>query len=487
MAPDVDVVVVGFGPVGVTLSGMLARRGVRVLAIERDTDIFPLPRAAHLDAEVMRILQDLGCADRVAPALTANKGMDFLTADRQVLLSMRSGTGPTRSGWSPSSFFHQPGLEVPMREAAVAHGAEVRLGTEVASITDHGDHVLVELQDGSSVSASFLVGCDGARSTVRRQLGVTMHDLQFEEPWLVLDLLLHEGTPEPTDVAFQMCDPARPHTVVPMPPPRFRFEFMLLPGEDPTHISSESVVRSLLSAWVDPDGVTVERSAVYTFHGLIARDWRVGRVMLAGDSAHQMPPFLGQGMCSGMRDAANLAWKLAAVVHGTSPLELLDTYQTEREPHVRAIVESAVNFGRLICTTDAAAAAERDRNMLAARAAGGGNVGGNGGHALAEGVLVAAGGRTALQPMVGGTRLDDLIGPGFAVLLRTPQHADHDGLSFWQRLGAKVFDAESTPEIGEVLDSAAADAAVVRPDRYVAWVGERLTVPGEAAAALLTR
>ncbi|MEY4175235.1 MAG: hypothetical protein RI900_2400 [Actinomycetota bacterium] len=486
MTPHYDVAVVGFGPVGVALSGLLARRGLRVLAIDRDTDIFPLPRAAHLDAEVMRILQDLGCADTITPALLTNQGMDFVTADRQVLLSMRS-PAQARSGWPPSSFFFQPNVERPMRDAAAAHGASLRLGVEVVSVHDDGNLVHLDLADGSSVSATFVVGCDGARSSVRKHLGVTMHDLQFEEPWLVLDLLLHDGTPLPTEVALQVCDPARPHTLVPMPPPRFRFEFMLLPGDDPVQIASDGAARELLSAWLDPSGVTIERSAVYTFHGLIAHRWRQGRVLLAGDAAHQMPPFLGQGMCSGIRDAANLAWKLERVVLGGAPIELLDTYQAEREPHVRTIVESAVGFGRLICTTDAAVAAERDRNMLAARAAGGGNAGGSGGPPLPEGPLVAAGGRTALQPEADGIRLDDLLGPGFGVLLRTRQHASADALGFWLEQGAVVLDAETNPAVGTVLDDLDADAAVLRPDRYVLWVGAALSGVTDEVASLLTR
>lgn len=463
---DHQVVVVGFGPVGVTVAGLLARRGVDVLAIDRDTEIFSLPRAAHLDSEVMRVLQDLGCADAVAPALVENEGMDFLTADRQVLLRMR-GRGDTASGWASSNFFHQPSLEAPMREAAIAAGAQVRLGIGVEAVHDLGDHVRIHLADGSSVTARYVVACDGARSLVRKQLGISMDDLGFEEPWLVLDTVLHPTTPLPTAVALQVCDPSRPHTLVPMPPPRFRFEFMVLPGDDPDELASESFARLLMSAWLDPAGVDIERSAVYTFHGLIATEWRRGNVLLAGDAAHQMPPFLGQGMCSGIRDAANLAWKLERVLRGSAADVLLDTYQAEREPHVRRIVESAVGFGRLICTTDHEVAAARDQNMLAARAAGGGEVGRTAGPGLPEGALVVAEGQPSLQPTVNGQRLDDIVGPGFSVLRRT---ADAD-VSAWDDLDAVILDADTTPAISTVLDSLGAEVAVIRPDRYVMWTG----------------
>ncbi|MFZ4719894.1 MAG: bifunctional 3-(3-hydroxy-phenyl)propionate/3-hydroxycinnamic acid hydroxylase [Ilumatobacteraceae bacterium] len=482
---DVDVVVVGFGPVGTTLSALLARRGLRVLAVDRDTELFPLPRAAHIDHEIMRILQEVGCADAVAPATIINAGMDFLAADRQVLLSMRPPV-TTPSGWPASTMFHQPGLEQPMRDAAVASGIATRLGTAVTAVVDRGDHAVVGLEDGSEVTAAIVVGCDGARSSVRKQLGIEMDDLQFEEPWLVLDLVLHDGVEPPASVALQVCDPARPHTLVPMPAPRFRFEFMLLPGEDPAAINTPDTIRSLLAAWIDPDQVTIERSAVYTFHGLIAQRWRQGRVLLAGDAAHQMPPFLGQGMCSGMRDAANLAWKLDRVVRGFSPVELLDTYQAEREPHVRTIVELAVSFGRLICTTDAAVAAERDAGMLAARAAGGGTAEGGTSPTLPDGPLVAPGGTQVHQPEVDGVRLDDLIGDRFAVLVRHAALASGDAADWWRAFGAVVLDAEAHPTLIEALDAGGADTVIVRPDRYILAAGSALTVPSPEALALLT-
>ena len=473
---EADLAIIGFGPVGCTLAALAARRGLRVVVLERDVDLFALPRAAHFDGEIARILQEVGCIDEIAPAVRVNAGMDFLTADRQVLLSMRSAsTSP--SGWPGSQLFFQPGLERPLRAAAIRHGADVRLGTTVVSIGQTDDVVELGLDDGSTVRAAWVVACDGARSTARRLLGVTMDDLQFEEPWLVLDLILHPGAPEPCTVTLQVCDPARPHTLVPMPAPRFRFEFMLLPGEDPEWIQRPAVMNELLAAWVDPATVTVERAAVYTFHGLIAQQWRSGRVLLAGDAAHQMPPFLGQGMCSGMRDAANLAWKLDAVVHGAHPA-LLDTYQAERDPHVRSIIESAVGFGRLICTTDSAVAAGRDQSMLAARAAQTPEQReqrNDGAPMPALGVsplVLDGGGRPAVQLTVDGTRFDDLVGQRFAVVARADHLLRGAAVEAWADLGAVLLTGYD-----DLLDRAGGDVAVVRPDRYLLAVGPTCPPP----------
>jgi 3-(3-hydroxy-phenyl)propionate hydroxylase len=473
---DADLAIIGFGPVGCTLAALAARRGLRVVVLERDVDLFALPRAAHFDGEIARILHEVGCMDEIAPAVRVNAGMDFLTADRQVLLSMRSApTSP--SGWPASQMFHQPGLERPLRAAAIRHGADVRLGTTVVSIDHDEQAVALGLDDGSTVQAAWVVACDGARSTARKLLGVTMDDLQFEEPWLVLDLILHPGTPEPSAVALQVCDPARPHTLIPMPAPRFRFEFMLLAGEDPEWIQRPEVMNELLAAWVDPATVTVERAAVYTFHGLIAQQWRSGRVLLAGDAAHQMPPFLGQGMCSGMRDAANLAWKLDAVVHGADPA-LLDTYQAERAPHVRSIIESAVGFGRLICTTDPAVAANRDESMLAARAAQTPkqheqrNDGAPMPALGASPLVLDGGGRPAVPVTVDGTRFDDVVGQRFAVVARSEHLLRGAAVEAWADLGAVLLTGYD-----DLLDRAGGEVAIVRPDRYLLAVGPTCSSP----------
>ncbi len=463
----------GFGPVGATTAGLLAGRGLDVVVIDRDTEVYPLPRAAHFDQEIMRIVQELGAIDDVQPSTRPLPGMDFLTADRQVLLSMRSGSR-TRSGFPASVLFHQPGFDQALRDHAVRLGAQARLGAELTAIHQHDDRVVTHLRDGTTIESSWVVACDGARSAVRKALGTTMDDLHFEEPWLVLDLVMADGVAPPSEVCLQVCDPARPHTLVPMPSPRFRFEFMLLPGEDPQWIQRPEVMLDLMSSWVDPSTVTIERCAVYTFHGLIADRWRDGRVLLAGDAAHQMPPFLGQGMCSGMRDSANLAWKLAKVVRGESSDALLDTYQAEREPHVRSIVEAAVGFGRLICTTDVAAAAARDDSMLAARAAAadGPAVTDDGDGLMpplvAGSLVLDGGGVQSVQVLLDGARSDDVVGDRFTVVVRSPR-AISPAVDAWSAAGAVVVDASVDTAWVATLDafSPPADVAVVRPDRYV--------------------
>ncbi len=472
---DCDVAIIGFGPVGATLAGLLAVRGVRTVIVDREHEIYPLPRAAHVDHEILRIVQELGCADEMLAHMRPNLGMDFLTADHQVLLSMRS-PGITTLGWPASVFINQPLFEAQLRQAVARLGAVTRLGSGVAAIDTIGEgpdeHVRLTLEDGSTTTARYVVGCDGARSFTRRALGIGSHDLQFEEPWLVVDLVIDQPVATLPEFALQVCDPARPHTLVPMPAPRFRFEFMLLPGEDPAAMQAPEAVAALTSGWLPEGAATLERSAVYTFHGLIAVNWRVGRVLLAGDAAHQTPPFLGQGMCSGMRDAANLAWKLHAVLHGADPA-LLDTYQQEREPHVRFIVQAAVDFGRLICTLDPVAAAARDDSMLAARAVApeaqdtsqGVPMPPLSGPAIGDG-----GGRPSYQPVIVERRLDDLVGSRWLAITRG---ATDEAADWWQQRGAAVLTALDHPELAALLDvvtaadGTAAQAVVVRPDRYV--------------------
>jgi 3-(3-hydroxy-phenyl)propionate hydroxylase len=453
-----DVAIVGFGPVGTALATLLARRGHRVIAYDRDIDVHPLPRAAHIDDEILRILQAMGCADDCVGEMCENLGMDFLNADRELLLRFESpGEGP--SGWPASLFIHQPTFDRRLRAAAVDAGVDVRLGQEVTTLDE--------------LDAQWIVGCDGARSMVRREMGAELDDLGFEESWLVVDLLVPDDHAQLPDRALQVCDPSRPHTLVPMPGSRFRFEFMLLPGEDPTDIQRSERVDELLSSWIDPELVEVERGAVYVFHGLIAKQWRKGRMLLAGDAAHQMPPFLGQGMCSGLRDAANLAWKLDLVLRGHASNALLDTYQTEREPHVRVIVEAAVSFGRMICTLDHDEAAARDAALLE-----------HGPQTRREspampGTLMPQG-RARADGRVG--RFDDVVGNGWRLIADTTGPPDLGSAQAWfETIGGRtlVIDADFDDIDGTYrafLRQRDARAVLQRPDFGVFGTGEAETL-----------
>ena len=230
----------------------------------------------------------------------------------------------------------------------------VHLGHEVASVDD--------------LDARYVVGCDGARSLVRQAIGSRHLDLGLHQPWLVVDLLCDPTSPRVKalpDYTVQLCDPMRPMTVVNVGGDRRRWEIMLMPRDDPARLTDPDVFWPMMTRWLGPDDARLERAAVYTFHSVVQEGWRKGRLLLAGDSCHQTPPFLGQGMCAGMRDAANLAWKLVAIVKDDAPDTLLDTYESERLPHVRTFIDLAVRLGAVLQETDRAAAAARDRRFEA--------------------------------------------------------------------------------------------------------------------------
>jgi len=257
--------------------------------------------------------------------------------------------------------FHQPSLDALLEQRAIALGVDIRRGCAVTDFSQHHEVVAVAVDDGSVVDGRYLVGCDGANSTVRSLLGVPMTELGFFYDWLIIDVVLHDDRVfDPLNV--QICDPARPTTVVSGGPGRRRWEFMRLEHETLEELDARAW--ELLQPWdVGPDNATVERLAVYSFAARFAAQWRHGRVLLAGDAAHQMPPFAGQGMCAGIRDAANLAWKLDLVLTGKAPDGLLDSYDQERVPSARQAIEFSIELGKVICVPDPAEAAARDAAM----------------------------------------------------------------------------------------------------------------------------
>ena len=444
----VDVAIVGGGPVGVSMSIALSTLGVTNVILERETAAYPLPRAIVMDAEIHRSMIRHGLGDELAACLSPMKAADFVDADGVRLMGIELAE-IRLFGLPVVSRHYQPELEAVLRHAAQQRGAALRLGVAVTSVAEQHDRVCIECDDGTTVEASWLVGCDGASSTVRKAIGISLEDLGFDQDWLVVDLLVPEkrdsGLP---DVTRQVCDPRRPTTLVSGHGDYYRFEFQLQPNEIPAEMRSNERVWQLLSQWIAPDKAKIVRTATYRFHAVVADTFRRGRTFIAGDAAHQMPPFMGQGLNSGMRDVFNLAWKLAYVQRGWAEIGLLDTYSSERIPHAYGTVAQSVETGRLI-------------DQLAGRTSHGvspdaGYGGSRKSLAFTSGVVIGTGPAVG-EPFAAMELLPDGKLDSFTLV-------SHDSLPDFSTMLpiAKVRAPASTILAGEVV--------VVRPDGYVAAV-----------------
>ncbi|QGY82011.1 bifunctional 3-(3-hydroxy-phenyl)propionate/3-hydroxycinnamic acid hydroxylase [Sphingorhabdus lacus] len=466
MMLDCDVLIAGGGPTGVTLAILLAKRGISVIVLEKEADIYPLPRAAHIDHEGMRILQEAGAADDVMATSRRVTRYDFLNAKGDLLLRFTGSdrTGP--GGWPAANMIHQPSVETALRRSLACETlATLHSRWELTSFQDESDFVTAQINtpDGDqTIRARYLVGADGARSPVRKMSGIHFDDLRFEEAWLVVDMLVDDYFRLPT-ANLQICNPERPTTCVLMGEGRHRWEFMIKPNETAEQVSDDAFIEKLMEPWDVKGAVRLERKAVYTFRARIAEHWRKGRVLLAGDAAHQTPPFAGQGMCSGLRDAANIAWKLAAVVKGEADPRLLDSYQKERAPHLRATIDMAIMMGRMVCTTSKWSAFMRDMKFKLGRMLGKLPDGPPAYPPIMEGAILAGSegaGRYFPQLMsANGVRIDDILGNRHWLIER-------------DRLTEPAL-APFGHSLCEWLDAHNADAVLVRPDRYVFGTGSR--------------
>ncbi len=374
-SPDSDVVIVGAGPVGLTLALLLAEGDWSVRIVERHPAAYPLPRAVGMSHESIRTFQAIGMRPTLEEQMDlrsdAHQTASFFAADGEVLLEQVMPGGDI-SGYPAMAAFNQPDLEAALADKCAEHRlVDLGWGMEVVSVEQTSDYTTttVSTADGeeTSMTARFVIGCDGANSTVATHMDVAIEDTGFSSTWLIVDLLpdaeLFASLP-----FGQSLDPSRPTTLVPSGLDRRRIEFMLLDGEDPDDMLAPDNVWSLIEPWgAHPGNAELVRAATYTFGGRWAEQWRDGRVLVAGDAAHVMPPFMAQGFNSGIRDAATLAWKLDLVLAGTTPASLLDTYTTERLPHVKNIVEQSVGFGQMICILDPEEAAGRDAMLRMAR------------------------------------------------------------------------------------------------------------------------
>jgi 3-(3-hydroxy-phenyl)propionate hydroxylase len=371
-AETYDVAIVGFGPVGATLAGLLGKQGWRVAVLDKATEIFPLPRAIGLDHEVMRILQGIGGIDLLLPHTAPYRPSVYLGCDKQPILRFDIGPPPFPLGWRPNYTFNQPRFEQWLRDRITdLPSVDVHLGVEVTGITNRPDGATLAVRGGrnQTLNARYLVGCDGAASAVRQWLDIQLDDMEFDEHWLVIDMLVSEqALSSLPDTNVQYCYPQRPSTYVVLPGNHRRWEIMINDGERPEDLLRPDVLWPLLGDWISPRDAELWRSASYRFHAVVARQWRSGRCFLAGDSAHQMPPFLAQGMCQGLRDAANLAWKLHLVLDGRGGSDkLLDSYEVERKPNVEAVTKTVKQLGKVICERDPDAARKRDAELREAQ------------------------------------------------------------------------------------------------------------------------
>lgn len=462
-----DVAIVGYGPAGATLAHLLGQCGLKTLVLDREGAAYHLPRAVHFDAEVMQVFQWIGIADDMEPKTALHPGMQFVDPDGKLLLDWPRPQGEGPQAWRANYRFHQPELEEVLRDHLTRReNVSIRTRCDAFYVQDHGDHVELRYEDMARgkverVSAKYVVGCDGARSLIRRYIESGMEDYGFHERWLVVDVILNQDKPELGDHSVQYCVPERPATYVRTPGMRRRWEITVLPDEDANEICKPEAVWDLLSDWLTPDEAELERTAVYTFHSLVAEDWRKGRLLLAGDACHQTPPFMGQGMCAGTRDVANLYWKLALVckglVTGDAAEALLDTYETERKPNAREYIQTAVRLGGLINT----AGTEEALRAALPSAKGGARMESIAppiGPGLGQGDLA---GRLFGQPrLADGQRMDDVYAHQFVVVADA---ALTDGLSLPEGVGL-VTTANSNAEAA--LARLGARATVLRPDRH---------------------
>ena len=477
-----DVAIVGFGPSGAVAAGLLGGMGLRTFVCDRSREIYDKPRAFALDHEIMRVFQQLGIAEQVLEFTEPFTPSEFYGVEGQLIKRFTTVEPPYPLGFNPSLVFSQPEVERILREhVAGLATVDVELGMTLVGMEQDAGSVRLQLQDEEGaqreVRARYAIGCDGASSTLRALAGIGLDDLGFDQPWLVVDVLANErGLAKLPKVSLQVCEPQRPTTYLVGPKNHRRWEISLNDGEDPQQVATPEGTWKLLSRWITPDDAVLWRQASYRFHALVADRWCVGRVFVAGDAAHQQPPFLGQGMCQGIRDVANLAWKLHAVIQSQAGDALLDTYGAERKAHVIELTTRIKAIGQIVGQRDLAKARARDAQLLQECGA---KVQSQPRQsvqpALAQGLLSPiahlAVGTIFPQPWIvrGGRkhRMDELAGRGWRVVAAPGADASAAQALTTVRIGSPEF-READGVAAQWFAQYKCSAAIVRPDHY-AW------------------
>lgn len=485
MSQSFDVAVVGYGPTGAMAAGLLGRLGLNVIVFDEQTTVYDKPRAISLDHEIARLFQQLGIWDKIEPFTEPFTDSVYFGVNGDMIKCMSTVPPPYPLAHWPSMVFSQPALERVLRDhIEQLPNIEVRLGKRVLGVEQNRDQVDLFLgKDQARVTAKYVIACDGASSTIRSQLELPLIDLDFDEAWLVIDVLVNDqGKKKLPRTSVQYCHPDRPSSYLICPGNHRRWELAINPGEDPAALATAKGAWRMLRPWLCEKDGTLWRQASYRFHALVAQDWQRGRVFIAGDAAHQQPPFLGQGMCQGLRDVANLTWKLAAVLHGKAQVGLLESYGPERRGHVIALTNRIKHIGQLIGERNLEQALSRDQHLL--REANGvvkptprQDVQPPLGDGLLYGPAGAARGTLFPQPWLRPdngvqVRMDDLFGYGWRLVSKVTT-LPQDLYDMSRGLGLTLISLGSAPalEVDAILSHWFAKYqvayAVVRPDHYV--------------------
>ena len=482
-----DVAIVGYGPVGALTALELADAGLRVVVLERSTEPVILPRAVGLDGESARAFQRIGFGDEIVGLCQPPREKDdlvFANSRHEALFGM---TLPKvgLNGWRDMAYFDQPELEAMLRDLVAKEPLiEVVLGCKVTAIEQGDDEVVLRGTTEKEAAetehrASFVVGCDGASSFVREAIGVDWQSLGYDQDWLVVDVVQGPDADLPL-VTMQVCDPARLTTYICVKDPNRRWEFQLQEGETREEMLRPEKIQELIAPWTASENYEIRRSAVYQFHAATADRWQVGRVFLAGDAAHQTPPFLGQGLNAGFRDAVNLGWKIPLVLAGVCDASLLESYAAERDAHARDLVEWAVEIGQLMETLAAREAGLPDP-YPADQSSGYGQ--GRTAPPLRGGVLMTE--QSGDNDSIGGLlrqptvregegpdfRIDEIFGSSFTVVGRNASDLEmgEEASAMLEGLGGRVVSLEGLEVVEGAMDKVfdSHPAVVLRPDRYV--------------------
>jgi 3-(3-hydroxy-phenyl)propionate hydroxylase len=488
----VPVVIVGAGPTGATAATLLAQYGIRCIVLDRRSSVYPQPRAVHMDDEVFRIVARLGIADEFAAISRPARGLRLVDNTMRVLAEFHRDTVRSIHGFPQANMFDQPDFEALLRTNLKRYPCvEFRGDAEVTEVAEDGQgHVRITFGDRADgtkhvVKANYVLGCDGANSVVRSCIGTRMHDLRFDQRWLVVDIATTADLDQ-WDGVHQVCDPVRAATYMRIGGTRYRWEFRLLPAETEDDFADLDALHPLIAPWVrhvPHADLELVRVAEYTFRAKFADRWRRGNIMLLGDAAHLTPPFIGQGMGAGLRDAMNLAWKLAGVLNGSLPPGVLDTYEQERKPHARYMIGLALAIGWSMTAGGEVGNLIRRSVVprlhfvpgLRSKIVDGRTP------ALNRSVMVIktrkprqlAGTLCPNPVLADGERLDKVLGGSFAIVsTRRPTEYER---ALLENRGAVVHIAKRGSQLERWLRRGHAAAAVIRPDRTVMCAGRNLT------------